>query len=135
MNEFNSSSRTVTEQQEFLNEGKFVASGINVSSLLINLGAIQDKIMPALQALLSKYIDTFQNYLDKFLTIERIRFTIFILGSFAIFFFLWTPYLKKVRDDIWRTKGMLNMIPMEIITKNENLKNIFTSGELMQAIQ
>jgi len=91
--------------------------------------------MPALQALLAQYITTFQNYLDVSLNVERIRFTIFILGSFAIFFFLWTPYLKRVRDDIWRTKGMLNMIPMEIITKNENLKNLFTSGELMQAVQ
>jgi hypothetical protein len=91
--------------------------------------------MPALKALLSDYIKTFEHYLDVSLTVERIRFTIFILGSFAIFLFLWTPYLKRVRNDIWRTKGMLNMIPMELITKNENLKNVFTSEELMQAVQ
>lgn len=91
--------------------------------------------MPALKALLSEYVKTFENYLDVSLNIERIRFTIFILGSFAIFLFIWTPYLKRVRDDIWRTKGMLNMIPMEIITKNENLKNLFTSEELIQAVQ
>jgi hypothetical protein len=32
---------------------------------------------------------------------------------------------------IWRTKGMLNMIPMEIITKHETLKNAFISGDIL----
>lgn len=91
--------------------------------------------MPPLKALLAEYVQSFEDYHDLFLNVERIRFTIFILGSIAIFFFIWTPYLKKVRNNIWRTKGMLNMIPMDLITKNENLKNLFTSGELMQAVQ
>lgn len=30
---------------------------------------------------------------------------------------------------------MLNMIPMELILKNEKLRELFTSGELTSAIQ
>ena len=30
---------------------------------------------------------------------------------------------------------MLNMIPMEIIKRNENLRNAFTSGDILQAVK
>jgi hypothetical protein len=30
---------------------------------------------------------------------------------------------------------MLNMIPMEIISKNESLKNAFVSGDILQAVK
>jgi len=30
---------------------------------------------------------------------------------------------------------MLNMIPMEIISKNENLKKAFISGEILEAVK
>ena len=30
---------------------------------------------------------------------------------------------------------MLNMIPMDLIGKNENLKNLFMSGDLLQAVK
>jgi hypothetical protein len=45
-------------------------------------------------------------------------------------------YLKlKKENKIFRTKGMLNMIPMEIINKNESLKTLFISGDLLQAVK
>ena len=39
-----------------------------------------------------------------------------------LYIVIWKPYLKKLNMKIWRTKGMLNMIPMSMISKNEKLK-------------
>lgn len=68
-------------------------------------------------------------------TIEKIKFSVFILLIFFVFFLIWTPYLKNLNQKIWRTKGMLNMIPMDIISKNENLKYAFISGDILQAVK
>ena len=53
----------------------------------------------------------------------------------TVFIFGWSPYLKNLNVKIWRTKGMLNMIPMEILQKNDNLKEKFMSGDLLQAVK
>ena len=121
-------------QITYLNSDKFNTSS-NITRNVSTIGNIQDEIMPALESLLSEFVSSFGNYLDDYLNIERVRFTLFIIGSCFIFFFVWSPYLKKVSNNIWRTKGMLNMIPMDVITRNERLKDLFTSGELLQAVQ
>lgn len=48
---------------------------------------------------------------------------------------LWGPYLSELNLKIWRTKGLLNLIPMRIITANDLLKNEFTSGQLEKAVR
>jgi hypothetical protein len=35
-----------------------------------------------------------------------------------LYLVLWLPYLADLNMKIWRTKGMLNMIPMSTIIKN-----------------
>jgi len=52
-----------------------------------------------------------------------------------LFIVIWAPYLKRLKDKIFRTKGMLNMIPMELITKNENLKQLFLAGDILQGVK
>lgn len=59
----------------------------------------------------------------------------FIAVVVVLYLVLWLPYLKDLNMKIWRTKGMLNMIPMNIIIKNERLKNEFTSGMLEKAVR
>lgn len=59
----------------------------------------------------------------------------FVLLVSVLYRVLWLPYLKELNVKIWRTKGMLNMIPMNIIIKNERLKNEFTSGILEKAVR
>lgn len=51
------------------------------------------------------------------------------------FFVIWIPYLSKVKKKIWRVKGMLNMIPMDIIANNENLKVALISDDITQAVK
>lgn len=66
---------------------------------------------------------------------EKIKFSLFLSFMLIIFFGVWLPYLAKLSQKIWRTKGMLNMIPMDIITKDQNLKQAFVSGEILQAVK
>lgn len=49
--------------------------------------------------------------------------TIFLVIVGAFWRLIWTIYIEELNNKIWRTKGMLNIIPMRIITANELLKN------------
>ena len=48
---------------------------------------------------------------------------VFIAIVFCCWKLIWGPYLKELNVKIWRTKGLLNLIPMRIITANDLLKN------------
>ncbi|CAD8137448.1 unnamed protein product [Paramecium pentaurelia] len=67
--------------------------------------------------------------------IEKIKFSVFIIGLVFIFLFIWTPYNKEMSRQIWRTKGMLNMIPFEMIKAQETLKNAFLKGNIIAAVK
>jgi hypothetical protein len=56
--------------------------------------------------------------------------SLFIMILLLCWKFIWTKYLSTLNIKIWRTKGLLNLIPMRIITANNHLKNEFTSGQL-----
>jgi hypothetical protein len=94
-----------------------------------------NEIGPALYDLNQNYLTTFQGYLDGSTNFEKFKFSIFLVALFFIFVLVWIPYLNNLSNKIFRTKGMLNMIPMDIISKNESLKNLFISGDLLQAVK
>ena len=96
---------------------------------------IMNFMVPAIDSLNQLFLNNFSSYLDYQDNIEKIKFSIFIIMIVIVFLFIWTPYLKNLNTKIWRTKGMLNMIPMDIISKNENLKNAFISGDILQAVK
>lgn len=73
--------------------------------------------------------------LEGFRLMELGKMVGFVLLVSVLYRVLWLPYLKELNVKIWRTKGMLNMIPMNIIIKNERLKNEFTSGILEKAVR
>ena len=92
-------------------------------------------IVPAIDSLNEIYITDLNSYLDYQDNIEKIKFAIFMVALFIVFLFIWTPYLSNLNLKIWRTKGMLSMIPMAIISKNESLKNAFVSGDILRAVK
>lgn len=81
------------------------------------------------------FISNFSSFTDGQRSIEELKFIVFILIISAVFCFIWIPYLTKVKKKIWRVKGMLNMIPMDIIANNENLKNSLISDDITQAVR
>jgi PAS domain S-box-containing protein len=94
------------------------------------------RVAPVVKALKSQYQESFRTYINFSWTTERIRFAVFVCFVVIAFLILWLPYLKGLQDKIFRTKGMLNMIPMELITKNANLRRLFAqSGDILQAVK
>jgi hypothetical protein len=92
--------------------------------------------------LMAKYIETpmlalmaavTATVLDNMLTS---KITIVLSGCLliAIIIFcwrlVWEPYLAEQNAKICRTKGLLNLIPMRLVKKNELLRNEFISGKL-----
>jgi hypothetical protein len=84
---------------------------------------------------LAKYIETpmlvilssINNNLNTTINTSRIVILasggIFIFGLILCWRIFWTRYLSELNIKIWRTKGLLNLIPMRIITTNVLLKN------------
>lgn len=128
-----------TRKTTSLNSAKFTESGKSLFLenflIIFFLDNILNYVMPPLADLKTSYESAFQDYLDAQKKIEIIKFVLFILFCFFAFFFLWQPYLKNLKDKIFRTKGMLNMIPMDIISKNESLRGQFLGDNIMRAVK
>ena len=43
--------------------------------------------------------------------------------------------MTNLKNNILRTKGMLNMIPMELILNNERLRNTFKTGGILKMVK
>eukprot|EP01017_Pseudomicrothorax_dubius_P031785 TRINITY_DN4093_c0_g1_i1.p1 TRINITY_DN4093_c0_g1~~TRINITY_DN4093_c0_g1_i1.p1 ORF type:complete len:786 (+),score=179.07 TRINITY_DN4093_c0_g1_i1:207-2564(+) len=121
---FNATSKTTPDQINYFQ-----------SNLQIQTMQLLNYSIPALDYLVTLYNQNFNNYLDFRLLIARITFVLFIVFVIIVFLIVWGPYLGSLSSKIWRTKGMLNMIPMELITKNETLKAKFLTGDLLQAVR
>jgi hypothetical protein len=84
---------------------------------------------------MSLFRDAAINYSYWRYNIEEIVSVIIILLFFAMFVVGWIPFIKNRNKILWRTKGLLNMIPIELFKKNENLKKGFNSGAFLEAVK
>lgn len=50
---------------------------------------------------------------------EEVKLACFIMFTVIVFLGLWYPYIRKVMKNIWKVKGMLNMIPTSHIYENK----------------
>jgi hypothetical protein len=94
-----------------------------------------DQVSPIMMTFMDKLTNLTSDHIDFIQDMNRVKYGIFILLCFIVFGFLWVPYMKKLNRKIIRTKGMLNMIPLEFILHNENLKNAFLHGGIIKAIR
>ena len=81
------------------------------------------------------FISNFSSFTDEQKSVETIKFIVFVLMISFVFLIVWIPYLSKVKKKIWRVKGMLNMIPMDIIANNDNLKASLVSDDITMAVR
>lgn len=88
-----------------------------------------------MESLQVEYQNAFLAYCSGSITTERIKFAVFIVVGALMFLFVWIPYLRNLSQKIWRTKGMLNMIPMHLISRNQDLKDAFMSNDLLHAVK
>jgi len=97
--------------------------------------SILNGISPMLYGLIDEYLAAFNDYLSSQYTIQKIKFALYLVLRMGILLVVWIPYLKRLKNQIFRTKGLLNMIPMAMLKKNKNLRDIFRSNEILKAIR
>lgn len=92
-------------------------------------------IIPIMKALNSLFLSNFIDFSDYQISTEKIKFAVLMILLGIVLLFVWLPYLNDVKKKIWRVKGMLNMIPMDIIGNNENLKVALISEDIAATVK
>ncbi len=72
-------------------------------------------LVPSLLELIDEFVNAWKDYIAYLILIENIKISIFIIIVILVYIILWYPYLGNLSHKIWQTKGMLKMIPNEII--------------------
>jgi len=81
------------------------------------------------------FVEANNNYLDDTAFIEEMKLIAFLVVLFVLQAFVLFPYLERLRQHIFRTKALLNMIPMSMLKKNKTLAETFVSKEVFQALK
>ena len=76
-----------------------------------------------------------QTSLENSQKFEMYKLGAFILLIIFIFVGVWTPYLANLSKKIWKTKGMLNMIPLDIIKNNSVLEEHILAKDIILAMK
>lgn len=85
--------------------------------------------------IISEYDSNMKDYINYTFMVNLILVISSIVLLLVLFLVIWRPYLKNLNNNIWRTKGMLNMIPMKAIKDNPALKEAIIDGDLIQAVK
>jgi|JI6StandDraft_1071083.scaffolds.fasta_scaffold05710_10 hypothetical protein len=64
-----------------------------------------------------------------------IKFAIFIILLLGLFVAAWLPFLRKLNSKVWMTKGMLNMIPLNLVSSNSKLKGQLITGSILNSVK
>jgi len=64
-----------------------------------------------------------------------IKFAVFTFVMLVLFVAAWLPFMRSLNAMIWMTKGMLNMIPLDMITRNDKLKEKLTTGSILRYVK
>lgn len=69
--------------------------------------------------------------ISNFWTFALVIFGVFQLLLFLLYIFIWKSYVRNLMLKIWRTQGMVNMIPFEIIKENKKLMEAIEKGNYL----
>ncbi len=79
--------------------------------------------------IMEKVYDTLNTWMDSERLIVRLKFSLYIILLFAIFFLLWQQMVNNMRMDIVKTLSILNILPTAYLAGHEELlKTLNTSG-------
>jgi len=79
-------------------------------------------IMAAFRSLMSSFKVSLDDKFSSELTSRLIAFILFIIALVMVYVALWVPFIIKIKNDIWRTKSMLSMIPVNVIGKIKSIR-------------
>ena len=57
-------------------------------------------------------------------------YVIFMVVIFILYFLYWNPFITDTQDQIYKTKLALNIIPVEILDSQTNIKNLLRISDL-----
>lgn len=77
-----------------------------------------------MQGLNKSLKQTMEDFVAKAVLFVQLRIIFFIAFTFTIFAFLWRVFLRNIQAEVFRSKGMLNMIPTAFLEKDNNLKKL-----------
>jgi hypothetical protein len=77
-----------------------------------------------MQGLNAAMTDTLSTFYAKAVLFVELRIIFFIGFTFVIFAFLWRVFLRNIQAEVFRSKGMLNMIPTAFLEKDNNLRKL-----------
>jgi len=124
LTQYNASLKDLPAQRNWINSDEFTQAE-----------QLMESIVPVMEVLHVEFGSGFQSFIDTSSSMDKVKFSIFIIVLFLVLIVGWIPYQQVLKEKIFKTKGMLKMIPMELITKEENLKNLFLQGKILEAIK
>lgn len=108
---------TLKNYVNYLDNGWPAINLINSNDFL-NLYVIQFRfIKNAFRLFVSSLTDTTNNEYQSIIDTRMAAFIIFIIAIAIAYLLLWTPFVNNLNREIWRTKSMLTIIPIEVILK------------------
>mmetsp|Transcript_15652 Transcript_15652/g.2210 ORF Transcript_15652/g.2210 Transcript_15652/m.2210 type:complete len:81 (-) Transcript_15652:113-355(-) len=75
-------------------------------------------IIPSMEELTEEFLASVKSYVDSIKNTDLLKCIVFMIVLVLNYLLIWKPYEMNLNNKIWRTKGMLNMIPIEIIVRN-----------------
>jgi hypothetical protein len=92
---------------------------------MFNYGAlyyIESELTLTSEKFFEKINSKYQNYI--------IVYTIFMICIILLYFFYWTPFIKDIQDQIYKAKLALNIIPIEILESQTNIKSLLGISDI-----
>lgn len=77
----------------------------------------------AYEQLLNAFMDDAGNYVGKMKMLTSVRNGCFLSVLILFYSVAIIKFIETLKDEIWKTKGLLNFIPTKFLIKNSELKN------------
>ena len=100
------------------------ANNALVSNDVVNTADIYHHfIRPSSQVLVTQLLTEILNYLDNEMNFRLIVFLFFIVSYVLGYLIVWIPFQNNMKDEIFRTQKMLDILPSSILDEIESYKN------------
>jgi len=93
----------------------------DIEKRLQEFDAFCDKLGLVINFLMDKLLVNFGYMGSLFLTVDILLILLLLIISILLYFLLWTPFVKNLKEKIWRARSMMNLIPFEIIIEDKKL--------------
>lgn len=72
--------------------------------------------------LMTKFSESIDSSIDSAMTQRLVLFVVFIVIFFIVYFIFWIPLVSRLTKSINRTRGMLTMIPLSVISYIKSIR-------------